>query len=196
MMLDRSTNGKGYESRVQDIRQELLELIVQEDEVYPWNPADSETEAYFARLERELGVEESDVEAIYNQSESFLGQLHRCWSSEDRSVASVSLVERFGDCVPHDWLEAIALRARSLLSSSLSPTDQLVQCVKPLLENWAEADLYVFARPLAQAMRSGSSMETETAIPNWEQLSQVEQARYTMKIARIALVELEATDGN
>lgn len=195
-MLDRSTSREGHESRAQEIRQELLDLILVEDEVYPWNPADSETEAYFARIERELEVDEADVEAIYPQSEFFLEQLHRCWPSESKRLGFESLVERFGDSVPHDWLEAIATRARSLFSSSLSPTDQLVQCVKPLLENWAEADLYVFARPLAQAMRSALPAETDPEVPNWGQLSQVERARYTMKIARYALVELETTNRN
>jgi hypothetical protein len=190
MMLNQSTNREGYESRIQEIRQELLDLILEEDEVYPWNPADLEAEAYFARIEQEFPVDESDGETLAPRSESFLGQLHRCWSSEETNLARQSLVERFGDSIPHHLLETIATRARSLFSSSLSPTDRLVECVKPLLKNWAEADLYVFARPLAQAMRSGFQLsESETEIPHWEQLSQVERARYTMKVAHYALAQ-------
>ncbi|MDY7012066.1 MAG: hypothetical protein SVX43_00465 [Cyanobacteriota bacterium] len=196
-MLDRSTNCNGYESRIQEVRQELLELILQDsNEVsYPWNPADSETEAYCARLEREFtGIEEGDELESNARSASFLGQLQQCWASGETAGTRKSLVDRFGDCVPHDWLEKIAHQAQALLSSSFSPTEQLVECVKPLLGNWAEADLYVFARPLAQAMRSATQPEPETR--NWEQLSQVERAKYVMKIARYALVELGTTNGN
>lgn len=36
---------------INDIQQDLLETILNDDDLYPWNPADSDTEAYFEQQE-------------------------------------------------------------------------------------------------------------------------------------------------
>jgi hypothetical protein len=70
-----------------------------------------------------------------------------------------------------------------------------VQCVQDALPNLAEDDLYVLARPLAYAMRGNdapieSTLERVRSI-EWDALSDVEQARLSLAIARFALAELE-----
>jgi hypothetical protein len=190
-MSNQPSNCETREFYLKEVREELLELILQEEVIYPWNPAEPEAEAYFAGLEQEfVPLEESDLEAITPQAEHFFSQLGNCWSSWETTMVRKSLFKRFGECVPHDWLEAIATQAREIFSTALSPADQLVQCVKPLLSDWAEEDLYVFARPVALAMRS--SFQPTPEITNWEQLSPIEQARYTMNIAQYALMQLES----
>lgn len=182
--------GKSVASRTCEIREELLELLVRDEVAYPWNPTDPDAEAYFDRTEAELaGVEASEDWDIAFQTEGFFACTERAWSSLETRGVRKSLLERFGECVPHEFLETIAARARTIFSASLSPAEQLVNCVQPLLSNWAEEDLYVFARPLAHAMRSGAQPEAEPVA--WEQLSAIEQARYTMKVARYALVYIE-----
>lgn len=191
-MPNQSMNSENYAALIPEMREELLELILQQEEVaYPWNPAEPDTEAYFERLEQEFArLEEPNLEATPLQAEQFFSQLDCCWSSWETTLVRKSLLERFGECVPHDWLDAIAARARDIFSASIAPADQLVQCVRPLLSNWAEEDLYVFARPVAHAMRSTVQPEAETVA--WDELSAIEQARYTLKIARYALMQLES----
>jgi hypothetical protein len=106
-----------------------------------------------------------------------------------------SLSERFAAFMPEAWLEAIAHKAQQICSTNLSLAEQLVLCVKPLLPNWAEDDLLVFARPLAYAMRGKSDSATEThrvASPiEWTELSSMEQARLSLTVAHSALLQLQ-----
>ncbi len=100
---------------------------------------------------------------------------------------SQSLLDRFAAYVPTDWLEAIAHRAKAVVSEELSPIQQLIECVKPLLTQWSEDDLQVFARPLVYAMRG--AVETKQA--PWEELSEIERVRLTLMIAQEAIRETE-----
>jgi hypothetical protein len=184
---------------------ELLEALLQpEEDFYPWNPAEPETEAYFAELERDFLLAHCPEEEIACASQAFFNQLHQYWpsplpSATDRLKASLS--QRFADLVPQAWLEEIAHKAQQVFPSNLSLADQLVLCVKPLLPNWLEEDLLVFARPLAYAMR-GSSKPSGPGTPGlvgpveWTELSQMERVRLSLSVAHSALVELQESSSD
>lgn len=183
---------------------ELLEALLQPDEdFYPWNPAEPEAEVYFAERERGFLLSDwQEEEEIKNASQALFNQLNQCWAPMVSSVTDrlkLLLSERFGALMPQSRLEAIALQAQQIFQSNLSLADQLVLCVEPVLPNWAQEDLLVFARPWAYAMRgiSESAVE-ETPSANrpveWTQLSQIEQVRLTLEVAHSALVQLQDSE--
>jgi hypothetical protein len=193
-----------YENRedaLSSAQGELLEALLQpQEDFYPWNPAEPETEEYFAELERGFFLSDwQRDEEIENASQALFARLHQCWVSPIVSATDrlkVSLPERFAALMPQAWLEAIANHARQVFSNDLSLADQLVLCVKPLLQNWAEEDLLVLARPWAYAMRGTSELMDE-GIPSsvrpleWTELSQMEQVRLSLAVAHSALVQLK-----
>ncbi|MGK7877420.1 MAG: hypothetical protein AB4426_30205 [Xenococcaceae cyanobacterium] len=169
--------------------EEFLEALLQEEAIYPWNPAEPEAEAYFAELEQNFSLADwSDSEEIAPRAETLFSHLHQCWASSTISRVKKSLFEQFGDFVPSEWLELIAAQAEQIVSANLSPLQQLVQCVKPLLENWAEEDLQVFARPLVYAMRGNTFVRQA----QWDELSSIEKVRVSMAIAQYAFSQLQA----
>lgn len=197
---------KNCEDALNSIQGELLEALLQaEEDFYPWNPAEPEAEAYFAELERGFLLEQwQEVEEITQASQTLFNRLHQCWSSSNvvaEEKLRQSLSDRFAALMPEAWLEAIAHKAQQIFSTNLSLADQLVLCVKPLLPNWAEDDLLVFARPLAYAMRgtaeSGAETPSSVARPvEWTELSPVEQARLSLTVAHSALVQLQNSSDN
>jgi hypothetical protein len=195
-----------YENRedaLSSVQGELLEALLQpQEDVYPWNPAEPEAEEYF--IERERGFFLSDwqqEQEVTRASQALFNQLHQCWASPMLSATETlkgSLSQQFEGFVPQEWLEAIANKARQVFSSNLSLADQLVLCVKPLLQNWAEEDLLVLARPWAYAMRGNSALPGES-MPGivdpveWTKLSQMEQVRLSLAVAHSALVQLKTS---
>ena len=160
---------------------------------YVWNPAASESEPFFAALEQQFSLDDWKVDEVVTRSNAFFSHVNQLWSA---ATLQETLVQRFASRVPQQLLSAIATRAQQVLSNSASLADQLVQCVQDALPNLAEEDLYVLARPLAHAMRGNdspveSTLERVRAI-EWDALSEVEQARLSLAIARYALSELEA----
>jgi len=197
---------KNCEDALNSVEGELLEALLQsEDDFYPWNPAEPEAEAYFAQLEREFLIDRwQEVEEITQASQALFAQLHQCWTSSRLVVEEnlrQSLTERFAALMPEAWLEAIAHKAQQLVATNLSKAEQLVQCVKPMLPNWAEDDLVVLARPLAYAMRGQS--ESAAEVPpgfvrpvEWPELSPMEQARLSLAVAHCALQHLQNSVDN
>lgn len=193
------------EDALNSVHGELLEALLQaEEDFYPWNPAEPEAEAYFAELERGFLLEQwQEVEDITQASQALFNQLHQCWSSPEWVVEEnlrQSLFKQFAASIPEAWLEAISHKAQQIFSTNLSLAEQLVLCVKPLLPNWAEDDLLVFARPLAYAMRGKSESAAETnrvaqAI-EWTELSSIEQARLSLTVAHSALLQLQNSSDN
>ncbi|MBW4578521.1 MAG: hypothetical protein KME42_02985 [Tildeniella nuda ZEHNDER 1965/U140] len=160
---------------------------------YVWNPATPESEPFFTALEQALPLDDWKVDEVATRSNVFFAQVNQLWST---ASLQESLMQRFATRVPQQLLTAIATRAQHVLSSSISLADQLVQCVQEALPNLAEDDLYVLARPLAHAMR-GNDTPIEATLNRvrsveWDALSEVEQARLSLAIARYALAELEA----
>jgi hypothetical protein len=73
----------------------------------------------------------------------------------------------------------------------------MVECVLDILPQWAEEDLQVLARPLAYAMREVDSEGTQLAMATkrpWAQLSEIEQARVSLAVARYAISQLAISD--
>lgn len=177
---------------------ELLEALLQpQDERYPWNPAEPEVQAYFEELEQGCSLEPwQDEEEITGGAQGFFEQLQQCWVSPLPAATDslqASLSGQFATVVPQEWLEAIANKAQEVFSTNMSLVEQLVLCVQPLLPNWTKDDLLVFARPLAYAMR-GRSEPVKAA--EWTGLSQIEQARLSLSVARLALSELKNDPAN
>jgi hypothetical protein len=167
---------------------DFLEVLLQEESCYLWNPADPETEAYFEQLEQSFSlIDSSESEEIASQSERFYATLHQCWESTQSNRVKESLFKRFAHLAPSDWIDAIAEQAERIISENLSPIDQLVACVQPLLANWGEEDLQVFARPLVYTMRGESGVK----VAPWDELSEIEKVRFSMKIAQEVLMELQ-----
>lgn len=189
-----------FENTLSSTKGELLELLLQSDEdVYPWNPAEPEAEAYFAELERSFALSDWQTEEETTcASQSLFNQLHHCWDSPLSSAIDklrASLSERFTR-VPEVWLEAISNTAQQVFSPNLSLADQLVLCVKPLFPDWAEDDLFVLSRPLAHPMRDSKKREESSGVvgaTEWTELSPMEQVRLSLAIAHSALVELKSS---
>ncbi|NEO97782.1 MAG: hypothetical protein F6K58_03550 [Symploca sp. SIO2E9] len=194
------------EDALSNVQVELLDLLLQpEEDFYPWNPAELETEAYFTQLEREFLLEyPPEEEAITGGAQAFFKQLNHCWTSTESSVKDsleASLLNQFGLSLPQTWLEEIAKKARLVFSSNLSLAEQLVLCVQPLLPSWTEEDLSIFARPLALPMRGKSELGRQAdngAVESveWTELSQIEQVRLSLKVAHSAIIQLQSKPGN
>jgi hypothetical protein len=182
---------------------ELLQLILQPEASYPWNPADPGAEAYFAELEQEVAAGWSSAELAV-QSQSLSSQLEQLWATvlptatiQETAAQSLSadLFGQFAAQVPKSLLDKIVGRANQIIATNLSLADQLVQCVQELLPEWGEDDLQVLARPFAYAMRGAETEMLEAALRSvrcaaWTELSGIEQARLSLAIARYAIAQL------
>jgi hypothetical protein len=164
---------------------------------YPWNPAEPEAEGFFTELEQGFSLDSWSANELTARSNNFFSQVDQLWSA---ATLQDKLAQRFAARMPQELLATIANRAQQVLSSSRSLADQLVQCVQELIPALAEEDLHVLARPLAYAMRNGESHRAieatlEKVRPvTWEELSEIEQARLSLAIARSALTDLEGKD--
>ncbi len=179
---------------------ELLEALVLSDVPYPWNPATGNTEDLLATVEQNFLGNEDLATDIAQRSPVLYRQLDQLWAVVDAKQTTVlealqaALPERLVHWVPQTLLQAIAQTCDQLVTSPLSFADQLVSCVRELLPNWSEADLQVLARPLAYSMRSTVGDVTESVLASvraveWSELSDIEQARLSLAIARQALLE-------
>lgn len=191
---------------------ELLQALLQSDEeVYPWNPAEPEAEAFFAELEGGFFLDYwQEEEELKHSSQALFDRLHKCWETVlkeesptllESDTLSRSLAEQFEKNMPTAWLEAIAHIAQQVFKSNLSLAEQIVQCVKPLLPNWHEEDLLLLARPVAYAMRGNSQPASEellSVVPpvEWSSLSSKEQVRLSLVVANSALIQLQNSTEN
>ena len=175
------------EESLQSLHEELLDLLLDTEEVYPWDTTSLEAEDYFSEIEAEFSLMDALDEAeITAQADLLFSNIDCCWSSVDSLNISASLLKKFGQLVPLTWLETITTQAQLLATENVSQLTQLVECVRPLWTNWTEDDLQVFARPLAYAMRG----ETDIKPDSWQELSEIEQIRFSMFIAQEVLNEL------
>jgi hypothetical protein len=177
---------------------ELLELILEETASYPWNPTQSEAEAYFAMLEQEVisaGWTESELSEAGQRLGAAIDQLWATAPQATQVSRFAGLLQQFTAQMPQHLVDGIISRARQVISSGDNLADQLVQCVQACLPSWAEEDLQVLARPYAFAMRSGQDAEVlETSAQTlemnaWDRLSSIEQARVALAAARCAIAE-------
>lgn len=179
------------EATIEESDIEVLEIPSSKID-YPWNPADSNSEAFFNELEQQSVFGELSDADFADRADSFFSHLDSLFAAP---TLQASLAHKFAT-VPQAFLNAIAAQAQKMASSSATLADQLVQCVQEVLPQWAEDDLLVLARPLAYAMRGDDSNAVDATVngvrsKDWEKLSETEQAKLTLAIARYALSQVE-----
>lgn len=187
---------------------ELLQLILEEPPAYPFNPFESDADAYFSALEQEVLATGWSDDDLAEQGQILSERVNQLWAAFSTPVATstadaltTDLLQRFAARVPQPLVERIVQQARQVVSLNVSLADQLVQCVQDCLPKWGEEDLQVFARPLAFAMRSAESEALESTLQSvrsmdWADLSEVEQARLSLAIARYAIAQVAASDSD
>jgi len=193
-MATQSPDSQYFRDSQTQAQMELLATIVQTDVAYPWNPAQLESESYLTALEEEFALSDSFSDSdIAQKSQVLFGQLEQVWLT---TALQKSLREKFAR-VPQDFLARIAQSVQNATVKYQSLADQMVECVLDILPQWAEEDLQVLARPLAYAMREvdseGAQLVMATKRP-WAQLSEIEQARVSLAVARYAISQLAISD--
>ncbi|MEG5173935.1 hypothetical protein [Microcoleus sp. B3-D7] len=193
-MATQSPDSEYFRDSQTQAQMELLATIVQTDVAYPWNPAQLESESYLAALEQEFALSDSFSDSdIALKSQVLFSQLEQVWLT---TALQKSLREKFAR-LPQDFLARIAQSVQNATVKYQSLADQMVECVLDILPQWAEEDLQVLARPLAYAMRDvdseGGELVMATKRP-WAQLSEIEQARVSLAVARYAISQLEIAD--
>ncbi|MEG4171985.1 MULTISPECIES: hypothetical protein [unclassified Microcoleus] len=193
-MATQSADSEYFRDSQTQAQMELLATIVQTDVAYPWNPAQLESESYLTALEQEFALSDSFSDSdIALKSQVLFSQLEQVWLT---TALQKSLREKFAR-VPQDFLASIAQSVQNATVKCQSLADQMVECVLDILPQWAEEDLQVLARPLAYAMRDvdseGGELVMATKRP-WAQLSEIEQARVSLAVARYAISQLEIAD--
>jgi hypothetical protein len=182
---------------------DLLSLLIQPgDEIYPWDTDNLAAEAYFLEAERRLEADNGLGQAALATAPNFLSQLDRLWlaktpAQDPQQSLQAKLSAQFAAHVPQEWLEAISRQAIQVIHSQKSLSAQLVQCVQELVPNYLAEDLLVLARPYAYAMRSNPSqanMQLEITPQQWTTLSETQQAKLSLAIARYALEQIQVEE--
>lgn len=193
-MATQSPDSQYFRDSQTQAQMELLATIVQTDVAYPWNPAQLESESYLAALEQEFALSDSFSDSdIAQKSQVLFAQLEQVWLA---TAVQKSLREKFAR-VPQDFLARIAQSVQNATVKYQSLADQMVECVLDILPQWAEEDLQVLARPLAYAMRDVDSEGAELVMATrrpWAELSEIEQARVSLAVARYAISELAISE--
>lgn len=169
---------------------------------YPLNPADSED--WLAELSSHSLLDCLSEAELDERSTAFFGVMDQLWAPDLVAVLARKFVT-----VPQEMLSAIALRASQLAKTSVEQAsdlagglardlardlaDQLIACTQSILPQWAEDDLRVFARPLVYAMR-GDSPKTDVQGKDWASMSDIEQAKLTLTIAKYAMAQAKSDD--
>jgi hypothetical protein len=193
-MATQSPDSQYFRDSLPQAQMELLATIVQTDVAYPWNPAQLESESYLTALEEEFALSDSFSDSdIAQKSQVLFAQLEQVWLT---TALQKSLREKFAR-VPQDFLARIAQSVQNATVKYQSLADQMVECVLDILPQWAEEDLQVLARPLAYAMREVDSEGAQLVMAArrpWAQLSEIEQARVSLAVARYAISQLAISD--
>ena len=193
-MATQSPDSQYFRESQTQAEMELLATIVQTDVAYPWNPAQLESESYLTGLEEEFALSDSFSDSdIAQKSQVLFAQLEQVWLT---TALQKSLREKFAR-VPQDFLARIAQSVQNATVKYQSLADQMVECVLDILPQWAEEDLQVLARPLAYAMREVDAEGTQLVMAArrpWAQLSEIEQARVSLAVARYAISQLAISD--
>lgn len=177
---------------------ELLSLLIESgDEIYPWDSTSAIAEAYFSQAEQSTTGSWLEQELIA-AAPNYLSQLDKQWQAiTPIQSLQAKLFAQFASQVPQEWLAAISRQASQVVQSQKSLGAQLVQCVQDLVPNCLEEDLLVLGRPYAYAMRSNQSVapiQLEFAAEQWATLSEIQQAKISLAIARYALEQIQAEE--
>ena len=179
----------------QNIELELLHSVLDDGEAtYPWNPYDPMAIAYVDNLQKEGTAEalsEEEFDSKWDQVSQLAAQL---WETPSDSLL-VALAQKFGTRMPANLLKQLAGTAQAVSQNGCALIDQLIDVTQAVLDSWETDDLKVMARPLAMAMRGGEDEILEITLRSirsidWEDLSEIEQARLSLVAARYALGEI------
>ena len=149
---------------------------------YPLSPADAEQ--WFSDGSMNTLLDDFTDAELAGRSENFFSAMGQLW---DDDLATV-LMRKFAT-VPQAVIAAIAAQAEKMSAASGELADKLIGCVQETLPMWAEDDLRVFARPLAYAMRG--EVASEPSSKDWTELSEIEQAKLTLAIAKYAMEHVQ-----
>ena len=197
-MLNNSSQRSGQLSNMTQAELELLHAILNQDGIYPWNPYAPEVDAYLNQLETDwdaIGMSSTDAAESWRAASS---QMTRVWSEfTPNSASSLThvLESQFDQRMPQDLIQRLAQTAEKVAASQASLLDQLVLCVQSVVAAWDVSDLQVMARPLAFAMRDGQGEILDVTLrsvrtADWSELSELEQVRLSLAIARVAIDQL------
>ncbi|MEO1094943.1 MAG: hypothetical protein AAFX01_08585 [Cyanobacteria bacterium J06638_28] len=189
-----STNPVSSLSHEQLTELELLHSVLDDGGNYPWDVYHSSSTAYFDQLETTLGDDEFSANTFVSQWQQISQQAAQLWSETPSSLTTL-LAQRFEMRMPASLLTQLAAKAQEASDSGKVLLDQLVDCAQTVLTGWAADDLQVMARPLALAMRDGHGEVLDATLRSvrpleWQDLSEIEQARLSLAIARYALDEI------
>lgn len=187
-----SLNHQNAQDVCDQYHQELIDDILLHDAIYPWDFQDTDTEDYINYFEHQFTQIWSEQE-LQARSEKFFHRLDQCWNVSASANPYEILMAKLDQVIPQDWLEYLLSQVDQMKTLNLQPMDKLIKCVQPLLEQWSEVDLRVFARPLVYAMRgdcqSPPAQMIDSMIHNklWTDLSEIEKAKITLAIAQSIL---------
>ena len=198
-MKDQQTNYQVQETNLkgaENLEKQLLDYFLKQEEPYPWNPEKVEAQDYFETIEESFSLAGWSTQEVEERTERLFSSLNNCWATQLSFSFQEVLDRKFGSVVPSSWLEAIAQEAKKMVDTNLSKMDRLVASMKPLLTNWTEEDLQVFARPLVYAMRSGQNNKADNVVSklentSWDDVSPVEKARLSLAIAQYAFTQAD-----
>lgn len=150
---------------------------------YPLSPADADQ--WFSDGSTNALLDDLTDAEVTDRSGRFFGAMEQLWADDLATV----LMRKFVT-VPQSVIAAIAAQAEKMSAASGELADKLIACVQETLPMWAEDDLRVFARPLAYAMRG--EVASEPSSKDWAGLSEIEQAKLTLAIAKYAMEHVQA----
>ncbi len=150
---------------------------------YPLSPADAEN--WFSDESVNILIDDLTEAELTDRSGRFFSAMEQLWADDLATV----LMRKFVT-VPQAVIAAIAAQAEKMSAASGELADKLILCVQETLPMWAEDDLRVFARPLAYAMRG--EVTSEPSSKDWAGLSEIEQAKLTLAIAKYAMEHVQA----
>ncbi|MEM1308587.1 MAG: hypothetical protein AAF892_04950 [Cyanobacteria bacterium P01_D01_bin.71] len=180
---------------------EFLHAVLSEDLSHPWNPYSPAAAEYLDRLESEADADLEDDIVIDSQWSQVSTLAAALWDAADaRTNLSEMLAQKFGARMPRHLLGQLAGQAQAAADSGQALIDQLVVSAQAVLTGWDVVDLQVMARP-ALAMRSGQGESLEAMVESirpvdWDELTEMEQARLALVIARYALAKLDTNSEN
>ncbi|MGF1523934.1 MAG: hypothetical protein ACFBSF_16575 [Leptolyngbyaceae cyanobacterium] len=184
----------------QQIELEMLHSVLDDDASYLWNPSDPTSTVYLDKLEDAFAAGDLSGDIFKSQWSRISQQAEQLWGNQSSTLA-ISLIQQFESRMPAQLIAQIAAKAQEVSDGGLALVDQLVDCVQVVVSGWEVDDLQVMARPLAMAMRDSRGEILDIALrsvrqTDWDNLSDLEQARLTLAIARHALDEIAKEAAN
>lgn len=196
--MNESTNSATPDNAQQQAQLDLLHAVLNSESSLPWNPYSAATAQYLDHLEQDAAAalgDDVEVEAQWSRVTALAAAL---WEAPEASLVT-ALTQKFGSRMPQDLLAQLASQAQSAATSGQALIDQLVTTARAAVTDLMVDDLQVMARPMALSMRSGEADAVDTVVESirpaaWDDLSEIEQARLSLAIARYALAELASDD--